>query len=138
MITSVYLKPHHRAHLIDGRCQKKSEAGIDKEIEVVIADTGVGVDPRDHDLIFEKFFRAADPQLHSTSSTKFMGAGPGLGLSIVKGIVDAHGGRIWVESEGHDPRTLPGSEFHVVLPVRAVQPEPEKGPPVTIADLSPL
>lgn len=100
----------------------QDETGDDKEIELVFADTGVGIDPRDHDLIFEKFFRTYDPQLHSTGSTKFLGAGPGLGLSIARGIVEAHGGRIWVESDGHDPKHCPGSKFHVILPLEASLP----------------
>ena len=55
--------------------------------------------------------------LHSTGQTKFKGAGPGLGLPIARGIVEAHGGRVWVESEGQDEERLPGSVFHVILPV---------------------
>lgn len=55
---------------------------------------------------------------HSTGKTKFKGAGPGLGLSLVKGIVDAHDGRIWVESPGYDEKKCPGSSFHVLLPLR--------------------
>jgi signal transduction histidine kinase len=92
----------------------------DKEafVEVIIADKGIGIDPKFHELIFEKFFRVGDPQLHSTSETKFKGAGPGLGLPIAKGVIEAHGGRIWVESEGEDEQRLPGSRFHVILPVR--------------------
>ncbi|KAA3661937.1 MAG: sensor histidine kinase, partial [Chloroflexi bacterium] len=74
--------------------------------------------PKFHDLIFEKFFRIGDPQLHSTGSTKFKGAGPGLGLPIAKGVIEAHGGRIWVESDGEDEDRLPGSRFHVILPLR--------------------
>jgi signal transduction histidine kinase len=101
----------------------KDDEGDASEIELVFADTGVGIDPRNHELVFEKFFRAYDPQLHSTGNTKFMGAGPGLGLSIVRGIVEAHGGRIWVESPGYDPDRCPGSEFHVVLPIKASLPE---------------
>ena len=95
----------------------RDEADQVSEVELVISDTGVGIDPRDLDLIFEKFYRAADPQLHSTGSTKFMGAGPGLGLSIVRGLIEAHGGRIWVESDGYDPIRCPGSSFHIVLPI---------------------
>jgi signal transduction histidine kinase len=101
----------------------KDDGGNESEIELVFADTGVGIDPRNHDLVFEKFYRAYDTQLHSTGNTKFMGAGPGLGLSIVRGIVQAHGGRIWVESPGYDPDRCPGSEFHVILPIKASQPE---------------
>ncbi|MFQ5433784.1 MAG: ATP-binding protein, partial [Anaerolineae bacterium] len=87
-------------------------------LEVVISDTGIGIDAQYHELIFEKFFRIGDPQLHSTGSTKFKGAGPGLGLPIAKGVIEAHGGRTWVESEGEDEERLPGSQFHIVLPVR--------------------
>src|SRR5690606_33710134 len=85
-------------------------------VEVVIADTGIGIEPQFHQLIFEKFFRIGDPELHSTGMTKFKGAGPGLGLHIAKGVVEAHGGSIWVESEGEDEERLPGSRFHVILP----------------------
>ena len=114
----------------------KDDLGVARQIELVFSDTGVGVDPKDQELIFEKFFRAADTQLHSTGSTKFMGAGPGLGLSIARGIVKAHGGRIWVESEGYDPIRCPGSTFHIVLPVVAPQPPLESKEPLTLEDLN--
>jgi signal transduction histidine kinase len=94
-----------------------SENGDNDHVEVVVADTGIGIDPRYHELIFEKFFRIGDPQLHSTGSTKFKGAGPGLGLPIVKGVVEAHKGRVWVESDGEDEARFPGSRFHVTLPI---------------------
>ncbi|MCP4419724.1 MAG: hypothetical protein GY805_24195 [Chloroflexi bacterium] len=87
-------------------------------LEIIIRDTGIGIDPKFHSLIFEKFFRIGDPQLHSTGSTKFKGAGPGLGLPIAKGVIEAHGGRIWVESDAEDEDRLPGSSFNIVLPIR--------------------
>jgi signal transduction histidine kinase len=87
-------------------------------LEIIIHDTGIGIDPKFHALIFEKFFRIGDPQLHSTGNTKFKGAGPGLGLPIAKGVIEAHGGRIWVESEAEDEERLPGTSFNIVLPVR--------------------
>jgi signal transduction histidine kinase len=89
----------------------------DGEIVVAIHDSGIGIDPENHALIFEKFFRAHDPSLHSTGTTKFMGAGPGLGLTIAKGVIEGHGGRIWVESTGHDPEAFPGSTFYIALPL---------------------
>ncbi|MGJ3238365.1 MAG: ATP-binding protein [Anaerolineae bacterium] len=83
-----------------------------------IADTGVGIDQKDIPFIFNKFYRAFDTQLHSTGIYKFMGAGPGLGLTIAKGIVEGHGGHIWVESSGHDMDNPQGSIFYVRLPIQ--------------------
>jgi signal transduction histidine kinase len=101
---------------ISARLQKNDRSGTD-EIVVSIADTGIGIDPKNQELIFEKFFRVSDPGLHSTGATKFMGAGPGLGLTIARGVITGHGGRIWVESNGYDSEKLPGSTFHIVLPI---------------------
>ncbi len=95
-----------------------SQDEVGDYVEIVLSDQGIGIDPKFHDLIFEKFFRVGDPQLHSTGSTKFKGAGPGLGLPIAKGVIEGHDGRIWVESAGEDEEQLPGSEFHIILPVR--------------------
>ncbi len=86
-------------------------------VEVLVTDQGIGIDPEQRDLIFEKFYRPENPLQHSTNDSAFKGAGPGLGLSIAKGIVEAHGGRIWAESAGRDEEACPGSTFHVRLPV---------------------
>ena len=88
-----------------------------REVEIAFADTGIGIDPEHQELIFEKFYRVGDLNLHSSGQIKFKGAGPGLGLPIAKGIIEAHGGRIWVESAGYNEETCPGSTFYVVLPV---------------------
>ncbi|HID06526.1 MAG TPA: HAMP domain-containing histidine kinase, partial [Armatimonadetes bacterium] len=90
--------------------------GSEPVIEIVVADTGIGIDPKDHELIFEKFYRVGSVDLHSTGNTKFKGAGPGLGLPIAKGVIEGHGGRIWVESDGYDEDACPGSRSHVLLP----------------------
>ena len=80
-------------------------------VELVISDTGIGIDAQYHELIFEKFFRIGETQLHSSGNTKFKGAGPGLGLHIAKGVITAHGGRIWVESPGEDEVQLQAVSF---------------------------
>jgi len=86
-------------------------------VEIVVSDTGVGVDPRFREVIFTKFYQSGDLSRHSTSKTRFKGSGAGLGLALSKGIVEAHGGRIWVESPGYDEVHFPGSQFHVLLPL---------------------
>ncbi len=92
-------------------------------IEVTIQDSGIGIAPEDHLRIFEKFGRIGSVSLHSSGKTKFKGGGPGLGLPITKGIIEAHGGAIWVESEGYDDERYPGSTFHVLLPIRSEPPD---------------
>lgn len=114
---AVKYTPDHGSITIDARIVP-SHPDDDSFLEIVISDTGIGIDPKFHDLIFEKFFRIGDPQLHSTGNTKFKGAGPGLGLPIARGVIEAHGGRIWVESEGEDEDRLPGSRFHIILPIK--------------------
>lgn len=92
--------------------------GGDEHVLIAITDTGVGIAPENLSLIFEKFYRAADPGLHSTGAYKFMGAGPGLGLTIARGVIHSHGGEIWAESPGYSRETLPGSTFYILLPLR--------------------
>ncbi len=87
---------------------------------MVVGDTGIGIDPKDHELIFEKFYQTGVIEFHSSGKTSFKGGGPGLGLAIARGIVEAHGGQIWVESPGHNEETNPGSRFFVRLPVKGI------------------
>jgi len=91
----------------------------DHQLRLSVKDTGIGVSLDDHERIFERFHTTGDIKLHSTSKTAFRGGGLGLGLAICKGIIEAHNGRIWVESPGFDPEKLPGSEFIVTLPMTA-------------------
>jgi signal transduction histidine kinase len=85
-------------------------------VEIIVADGGVGIALDKQKLIFDKFSTAEDVTLHSTGKTKFMGGGAGLGLTIAKGIIESHKGRIWVNSDGYDPENLPGSKFFILLP----------------------
>ena len=74
------------------------------EIEIEVADEGIGISVEDRAHIFTEFFRSADPQVTAQKGT-------GLGLAIVQQIVRRHGGRMEMESElGH------GSTFRVLLP----------------------
>jgi signal transduction histidine kinase len=92
-------------------------------VEITVTDTGIGIAPEYHTRIFEKFGRLGNVSLHSTGKTKFKGGGPGLGLPITKGVIEAHGGAIWVESEGYDEVRCPGSIFHILLPIRKSPPD---------------
>jgi signal transduction histidine kinase len=82
-------------------------------VAVSVSDRGIGIAPADHDRIFEPFYRAAD-----VVSAQIQGAG--LGLSLVRRIVDAHGGRIVLKSA-----KAAGSDFTVCLPVASGQPAGE-------------
>ncbi len=87
-------------------------------VEIIVTDTGIGISHENQTLIFEKFAQLGKVNLHSSGKTKFKGGGPGLGLPITRGIIEAHGGTIWVESEGYDEDKCPGSSFHILLPLR--------------------
>jgi len=86
-------------------------------VEILVTDAGIGINPENLEMIFDKFTSTMDASLHSSSKTNFKGGGPGLGLPIVRGIVEAHGGRIWADSEKCDEETCPGSIFHIELPI---------------------
>ena len=92
-------------------------------VEILVADTGIGIAEENQTRIFEKFGGLGDVSLHSSGKTKFKGGGPGLGLPITKGILEAHGGSIWVESDGCDEENLPGSTFHILIPLRKEPPD---------------
>ncbi|MBJ6763450.1 PAS domain S-box protein [Myxococcaceae bacterium JPH2] len=90
----------------------------DTGVHLVVQDQGVGIPREKQALIFERFGRA--------HGSKY--GGLGLGLTISQGIVEQHGGRIWVESAGVLGK---GSAFHVWLPRETVAPSPHlgNGPP---------
>jgi len=87
------------------------------EIEISVQDTGIGIAEQNQEVVFEKFYQTGEVLMHSSGKTKFKGGGPGLGLAIARGIVEAHEGRIWLESPGYDETTYPGTTVFVRLPV---------------------
>jgi signal transduction histidine kinase len=91
----------------------------DPNCVIRIQDTGIGIAPGDLVKIFESFHTTGDYMLHSTSKTAFRGGGIGLGLAVVRGVAEAHGGTIRAESSGHNLDTPPGSTFILTLPLIA-------------------
>jgi phosphoserine phosphatase RsbU/P len=75
-------------------------------VGLAVTDDGPGIPPEEHEHIFERFYRARG--VLSTSSGP---AGSGLGLAIARGLVELHGGRLWVESTPGS-----GSAFRISLP----------------------
>ena len=86
---------------------KSYRAGNDAKI--IIKDNGVGISKNDLEQIFVKFYQV------DTKFTREHG-GTGLGLSVCKGIMENHGGKIWAESEGKGK----GTEVHILLPIEDI------------------
>ncbi len=90
---------------------------IDSTIHIWVKDTGVGIPPEELNRIFGRFYVLEDVAYHRSSKTDFKGGGLGLGLAVSKGIIEAHEGKIWAESQGYDETALPGTTMHILLPV---------------------
>ncbi len=103
---------------IEGRVIAADGPRQEQAVEIVVSDTGIGIAREDLERIFERFSPVGSVMRHSRRRVTFKRAGPGLGLATARGIVEAHGGRIWAESPGHDEERCPGAEFHVLLPVQ--------------------
>jgi PAS domain S-box-containing protein len=84
---------------------------VDDQIEIDVIDDGMGITLREQERIFERFFRGEQSLLLGISGT-------GLGLSIVLNLVEMHGGRIWVNSDGIPGR---GSTFTVSMPAATAE-----------------
>jgi two-component system, OmpR family, phosphate regulon sensor histidine kinase PhoR len=89
-----------------GRIQVTAVAGT-KDATVTVSDTGIGIPLADQERIFERFYRVDAARSREAGGT-------GLGLSIAKHIMEAHGGRLWVESE-----VGKGSKFSFSMPLAA-------------------
>ncbi|MEW5956082.1 MAG: ATP-binding protein [Chloroflexota bacterium] len=74
-------------------------------LKISIRDSGGGIAEKDLGRVFERFYRAERPLIEGLGET-------GVGMAIVKSLVEAHGGRVWVESEIGE-----GSTFHFLLPI---------------------
>lgn len=100
-------------NIVSNACKFTQEGTItisarktEHEVHVSIQDTGPGIAPEDHAVVFEPF--------KQTDTGLRQGGGTGLGMPISKSLVEAHGGRLWLES------TLgQGTTFHVVLPIQS-------------------
>lgn len=80
---------------------------VKEEIHIAVQDTGIGIPPEHLAHIFDRFYRA------DKSRSRQNGGGSGIGLTIARALVEAHGGRIWVESAGEGL----GSRFTFSLPI---------------------
>lgn len=78
-------------------------------VKLEVIDHGIGIPPQEQHKIFEKFYRVGDPLVHNTK-------GSGLGLSLVRHIVQAHGGEVLVDSAPGE-----GSKFTIALPVQQAE-----------------
>jgi len=106
-------------HLLSNACQcsqpgtevivsghlEHAEESLPPYLRISVADTGGGIAPEDQPRVFQRFYRADNPLIAGLGET-------GVGMSIAKALVEAHGGRIWVESE-----IGVGSTFSFILPV---------------------
>ncbi len=93
-----------RAHVLEG------EATEQKWLEVSISDQGPGIAPEQRDTLFSRFGRT--PAVATGAGARSKPTGTGLGLFLTKYLVEAHGGKIWVESE-----TGKGATFVFTLPI---------------------
>ncbi len=84
--------------------------GDERELHVEVGDTGIGIAPEHHELVFREF-----AQVDSSTSRRHHGTG--LGLAIARTLVELHGGRIWVESALGE-----GARFHFTVPQPATPP----------------
>ena len=91
----------------EGGAVTLSAETVENNIQVTVSDSGIGIPPEHLKSIFTRFYRV------DKSRSRASGGGSGIGLTIARLLVEAHGGKIWAESEG----TGKGSRFVFALPV---------------------
>ncbi len=107
-------------NLVSNACKYTPDGGVVRvrlddspdSVELSVSDNGVGIAPENREVLFTRFYRAAD---HGGKHERIPGSG--LGLAIAKQAVDMYGGKIWVESE-----VGKGACFRVVLPKKRSAP----------------
>jgi signal transduction histidine kinase len=102
---------------VRGSLRDDDRSGGGERVELVVTDTGLGIAPGNLERVFDPFYRSGNVVLDDAGRTEFGAAGPGLGLHLVRDIVQAHGGSIWATSPGYDVETCPGTEIYILLPV---------------------
>jgi two-component system, OmpR family, sensor histidine kinase KdpD len=100
----------------------RATAKEEEALVISVEDSGPGIRAEVRERVFEKFFRA----MRDGDVGDRRRAGTGMGLAIARGIVEAHGGRIWIEdATGHT-----GSKFVIELPIKSEPPAVAGGPNV--------
>jgi signal transduction histidine kinase len=84
--------------------RRKQSAALPNAVRITVADTGIGIAPEFQQEVFEDFFKLPQPERNPN--------GMGLGLAIARRLVQAHGGKIWMESQPGS-----GSKFSFLLPL---------------------
>lgn len=106
----------------DGGAITLSAREVGDAVDVSVADTGIGIPQGEAGRVFEQFHVLEYIEHHTTSKSAFKGGGIGLGLTIARGIIEAHHGRIWVGSAAGEEPQPQGATFHILLPL--CQPAP--------------
>ena len=78
---------------------------LNNSVEITVEDTGIGIEKKYHDTIFDRYSQVVDKNNENKSGT-------GLGLAITKHIIDLHNGKIYLESEPNK-----GTKFIIILPI---------------------
>jgi signal transduction histidine kinase len=103
------------AKLIDNACKFTPSSGkitikaissVQETLEVIISDTGRGIEPNRLEIVFDRFYQEEGALRRTTGGT-------GLGLAICRQIVNGWGGKIWAQSAGKDQ----GSHLHFTIPI---------------------